>query len=420
MSAIGDRIELGRLILTLDPPQLHDRAGNAVRLRRQALDVLAFLAARAGNLVSKQALLDSVWADVVVTDDSVVQCIAEIRQVLGDDSHRIITTEHKRGYRLVVPPPADFPKLAPAANALRPDQSEFSQQIQFANSADGIRIAMAVAGSGPALIRMPHWMTHIAWDWQSAVLGPRIQGLAAALKLIRYDGRGTGMSDQSANCGTLEDWQCDLDAVVDAAGVERFGLLGVSGGAFTAIRYAVRHPKRVSCLILLSAAARGDVHRGVPVEHVAAFSRILHDGWAQDNQAFRQLMTSQLWPSATVAQMDSFNHLQRVSCSATTAARLLESIAATTVEGDLEQLRTPTLVLHGLHDARTPLEEGRLLAARIPGARLITFDSPNHTPLPGEPPYEPVQRAIIDFVSTHESHTARLQVVSSRPDSPGS
>jgi pimeloyl-ACP methyl ester carboxylesterase len=365
-------------------------AAHSLRCAPKTLSVLLHLARHAGAAVGKDELMQAVWAGVVVTDDSLVKCISEIRRVLSDDAHRIVRTEPKRGYRLML----DVPQGAARAEA------DFRQQIRFCETADGVKVAWAESGRGQPLVRAAHWMTHLDWDWRSGVFGPRIRALSSRFRFIRYDGRGYGLSGGVP--GTLDDWVTDLEAVVEAAGLQRCVVYGPSGGAAIAIRYAARHPERVSHLVLLGGFARGLLKRGQrspPRANVDALVRLIENGWGQDNDAFRQLMTSQFWPNATVEQMRSFNHLQRVASSPAAAAELARKINDFDATEDLAQVRCPTLVLHSPRDARVPFEEGQLIASSIAGARLEPFDSPNHTPLPDEPAFGQVGQAIVDFAS---------------------
>jgi pimeloyl-ACP methyl ester carboxylesterase/DNA-binding winged helix-turn-helix (wHTH) protein len=387
-------IALPGFVFDLEPPDLRSSAGASLTLRPQTLAVLACLARHPGELVSKDELMRSVWPDVVVTDDSLVQCVAELRKALGDNEHRVIRTEPKRGYRLVAQAQPQGPtgSLAP---------SDFKQDIHFATAPDGVRIAYALSGSGPPLVRAPHWMTHLDWDWRSSVLGPRIQAWSRKFRLLRYDARGLGLSDRNTIAESLDQWVDDLETVVDAAGLDRFALIGPSGGGMVAIRYAARHPRRVSHLLLIGATARGSRRRGEHSMSQADFDamvRLMEYGWGQDNAAYRQISTSMLWPGANVEQMQSFNHLQRVSCEPRAAADQLRATSQMDCIADLARVRCPTLVLHSPRDARVPFEEGRLIAASIPGARLEPFDSPNHTPLIGEPAFEQVGRLTEEFL----------------------
>ncbi len=382
-------IALPGLVFDLHHSELRTQAGERVPLRRQDLAVLSCLACNVDHVVTKDELMRAVWPNVVVTDDSLVQCIVELRRALGDDAHRTIQTESRRGYRLVSNRRASSGNGASETAGDR----EFHQDIRFATTADGVRIAYATSGNGPPLVRAAHWMTYLDWDWRSATFGPRIQALSRHSRLVRYDGRGYGLSDWDSPPGTLDDAVADLEAVVAAAGLESFALLGASGGSPIAIRFAARNPQQVSHLVLFGAFARGALRRGersISRDKWAAMMCLIEDGWGQDNPAFRQLITSLMWPGADAQQMASFNQLQRVSCSPKTAVALLNEIANFDVTEELPGVQCPTLVLHSPRDSRVPFEEGRLLASMIPGARLEPFDSPNHTPLLGEPAFEQV------------------------------
>ncbi|MEO8654317.1 MAG: alpha/beta fold hydrolase, partial [Ramlibacter sp.] len=106
----------------------------------------------------------------------------------------------------------------------------FRQQIRFATTSDGVKVAFAESGKGDPLVRAGHWMTHLEWDWQTPVWGPWLEALSARHHLYRYDSRGCGLSDRDIASITLDDLVADLEAVVDAAGLDRFALLGASQG----------------------------------------------------------------------------------------------------------------------------------------------------------------------------------------------
>ncbi len=387
------------ITLDFDRLELRDASGARVALRRQAMAVLHCLARQPDRTVTKDELMCAVWPGVVVTDDSLVQCVRDIRRALGDRDHRIVQTETRCGYRLVRPlSPTPTPAAGDAAAA-----PVFRQDIRFAvNESDGVRIAFAASGGGPStLVRAPHWMTHLEWDWCSAVYGPWIQRWSRHHRLIRYDPRGCGLSDRSVPWGTLDQQVRDLETVVDAAGLERFALLALSGGAAIAIRYAARHPGRVSHLLTLGGFARGLLHRRARARAsrtLDALCRLVEEGWGQDNPAFRQLFTSQMFPGANAQQSRSFNELQRVACSPQEAASLQRHVADFDATADLCEVRCPTLVMHSAHDARVPFEEGRLIASMIADARLEPIDSANHTPLKGEPAFEQINGLIDEFL----------------------
>jgi len=224
-------IELPGFVLDLRQCELRDRSGERVPLRPQAFAMLQYLAQRAGRLVTKDELMQAVWPGRVVTDDSLVQCIKLIRHVLGDDERRILQTEPKRGYRLVVA--ADTAAATPAAAA------RFHQDIRFAISSGGVRIAYATSGHGPPLVRAAHWMTHLEHDWCSPANGEWIQGLSRRYRLLRYDGRGWGLSDRGFATWSLDEQVADLEAVVDSAGFDRCGADRAAGASPSATRRAI-------------------------------------------------------------------------------------------------------------------------------------------------------------------------------------
>lgn len=409
MTAMDDNVghgtlTLGGLMLDLERRELRDASGAPATLRPQALAVLLHLARHTGQAVDKDELLQAVWGAVVVTEDSLVKCIGEIRRALHDHAHRIVRTEPKRGYRLI----ADAP--APVA----PAEADFRQEIRYCIAPDGVRIAYASSGAGRLLVRAAHWMLHLDWDWRSEAMGARIRELSQRFRLVRYDGRGCGLSDRDVLPATLDEHVGDLECVVDAAGLERFALLGISGGGATSIRYAARHPERVTHLVLAGATVLGALRRGVSPQHVDALARLMEDGWGLDNAAFRQLFTSQFWPGATPQQLDSYNQLQRLTCSPRAAAAMLRRNGNLDATADLPKVRCPTLVMHSPRDLMAPFEQGQLIAASIPGARLELLDTPNHTPLPGEPAFAQFMRAIDEFVDG-AGNVRSLPRVDSRP-----
>lgn len=267
----------------------------------------------------------------------------------------------------------------------------FRQQIRFATASDGVKIAFAASGEGHPLVRAGHWMTHLEWDWQPPVWRPMLESLGAHHQLYRYDSRGCGLSDREVGPVTLDKLVADLQAVVDAAGLDRFALLGASQGGAASIAYAARYPERVTHLVLLDAFARGALVRQpgpAARELLDAMARLVGAGWGQDNPAFRQMFTSQFFPGASREQADGFNDMQRLSCTPEHAERLVRAFAEIDAAPWLARVRCPTLVLHCRGDARVPFDEGRFVAAGIAGARFEPLDSINHIPLLGEPAFE--------------------------------
>ena len=276
------------------------------------------------------------------------------------------------------------------------------QQVRFVTSADGTRIAVASIGSGAPLVRAAHWLSHVEHDLASPVWRPWLEALSTQHNYIRYDQRGCGLSDADVREYSLDAWVADLEAVVDGLGLQRFPLIGMSQGGAIAVAYAARHPDRVSQLVLIGAYARGVLRRD-PSEaqrlEAATMVNLIRVGWGSDNDAFRQLFTSLFIPDGTPEQHQWWTELERLTSSAENAARMLETFYQVDVSELARQLDLPTLVLHPRGDARVPYEEGRRLAALIPGARFVTLDSRNHVLLAGEPAFDALLAELRGFLA---------------------
>jgi pimeloyl-ACP methyl ester carboxylesterase len=283
------------------------------------------------------------------------------------------------------------------------------QTIRFCTSADGARIAFATVGGGPPLVKAANWLNHLEFDWNSPVWRHWLRELGRDHTLVRYDERGCGLSDWSADEMSVEAWVRDLEAVVDALELERFPLLGISQGAPIAVAYAVRHPERVSHLVLYGGYLRGRSHRGLSpkqAEERDLMIRMVRVGWGQDNPAFRQVFTTLFIPDADREQIAWFNELQRVSATPENAARMLEAFDRIDVRSLASRVQAPTLVLHAKGDLRVPFAEGRLIASSIPGARFVPLDGRNHLLLESEPAWSRFLDAVRDFLGVPPGRSA--------------
>ncbi len=374
------------------------RGGTQIRLEPQAFDLLAFLVEQRERVVPKDEIVGRLWPERFISETALTTRVREVRKALGDTGkeQRYIRTAHGRGYRFVgevrspkeeavaaEPPPAPGQRPSAAIQG-RPGE----QQIRFCTSADGVQIAYATTGQGPPLVKTANWLSHLEFDWRSPVWRHWIEELSRDHMLVRYDERGCGLSDRSPEEFSFEGWVRDLEAVVDALGLERFPLLGISQGGAVAITYAVRHPERVTRLILYGAYARGRALRDPSpeaVEERRALMTLTRHGWGRDDPTYRHMFTMGFIPGASAEQMHWFNDLQRASTSPENAVRFMEEFDRIDVRGLLAQLDLPALVLHGRDDRRVPFEEGRRLAAAVAGARFVPLESQNHILLEDEP-----------------------------------
>jgi pimeloyl-ACP methyl ester carboxylesterase/DNA-binding SARP family transcriptional activator len=299
--------------------------------------------------------------------------------------------------RALAPPPQP-PPPAVTRDHMGPD---LHQEIRFCSTSDGVRIAYASVGEGPPLLKAANWLNHLEFDWESPIWRHVFRGLARDRRLIRYDARGNGLSDWDVDEISFEAYVRDLESVVDAAGVERFALLGISQGCAISVEYAVRHPERVTRLVLHGGYATGWRHDPDPAEvarREALQTLILH-GWGQDNPAFRQVFTSAFIPDGTPEQFHWMNELQRISISPHNAIRLQNALGIVDIRDRLPLVRVPTLILHSLWDARIPHARGRELAAGIPDARFVSLASRNHLILEHEPEFPRFLSVIREFLA---------------------
>ena len=373
----------------LDTQRYELRSGDAViRVEPQVFDVLTQLVRNHHRCVTKEELFDSVWGGRFVGEAALTSRIKAARRALGDDgeSQRYIRTVRGRGYQFVGTILVDDPSGTPAEPQPEPEPPR--QHIAFCRAADGVRLAYAVAGDGPPLVRAANWMTHLGYDVESPVWQHWVRDLSRNHRFIRYDERGCGLSDWEATDFTFDDWVTDLESVVEALGLERFPLLGVSQGGAVAVAYAARHPERVSALVLCSAYARGRAVRatGDDEKRAAALDlELARVGWGRDDPAFRQVFASQFQPDGTRADWAAFDQLQRRTTSPENAVRFLEQFSRIDVRDEAREVTCPTLIMHSRDDHRVPMRYGEELAALIPNSRLVALSSNNHLLTATEP-----------------------------------
>ncbi|WP_380781071.1 alpha/beta fold hydrolase [Sphingomonas sp. R86520] len=283
------------------------------------------------------------------------------------------------------PPTASTPVLVP--DPLTDRIVLHRQRISFGTAGDGVRIAYASVGEGPPLVKVPNWLNHLELDWDAPVWAPLFHDLARDHRFVRYDGRGNGMSDRDVADISFDAFVRDLEAVVDAAGLDRFPLLGISQGSAIAIEYAARHPERVSHLILWGGFASGWRVTGTPDvrKEREAILTLVRQGWGRSDPAYRKLVTWKFMPGASAEELDWFDIFQREAVSAENAVRFANVFADIDVRHRLAGVTVPTLVMHGRGDRNVPLAVGSALAAAIPGAEFVTLDTDNHMLLGREP-----------------------------------
>ena len=280
------------------------------------------------------------------------------------------------------------------------------QSIRFCTTADSARLAYATSGDGPPLVMSATWLTHLEHQWRSLAWRPWLDVFTQEHKVLRHDSRGCGLSDRNVGDLSFETWVRDLECVVDAAGFRRFAIVGTCWGGPIAVEYAVRHPERVSHLVLYGTYARGRMRRtDTPAE--AKRGSILGDltrlGWGQENHAFVQIWSSLFQPGGTPEHSRSWCDQMRAATSAETAIRLFQIASRTDVRDVAPKVRCPALIVHSERDMIAPIEEGRLLASLIPDSRFVQLDSQNHMLLADEPAWQQLVAEVRRFLAEPSS-----------------
>jgi pimeloyl-ACP methyl ester carboxylesterase/DNA-binding CsgD family transcriptional regulator len=287
------------------------------------------------------------------------------------------------------------------------ERREVEHRISFTTSFDATRIAFAIAGNGPPLVKVANYMSHVGYDWDSPVWVHWLEELTRSHTLIYYDERGSGLSDWNAEDISFEAWVRDLEAVVDASGLRRFPLFAMSQAGAVAVAYAARYPDKVSRLILHGAYARGWLKRDLTEEQIEEeqlMISLMRVGWGRENPAFRQVFAMQLFPDATTEQIRALEEQMRISVSPKNAVRMESEMHRIDVRDLAPQITIPTLVLHSREDEAVPFEEGRLLASLIPKAQFVALESKNHLLTEQEPAWQKFVAAVRGFFSDDESY----------------
>jgi len=274
------------------------------------------------------------------------------------------------------------------------------QKVQFCTAADGASIAYASVGQGAPIIKAANWLSHLELDWDAPIWSPLFRELARDHYFVRYDERGNGLSDWGVSELSQDAFVADLETVVEATELERFALLGISQGAAVSIEYAVRHPQRVSHLILFGGYAAGWRIGATPatIKEREAIMTLTSSGWGQDNPAYRQIFSSTFMPSATAEELSWFNEFQRRTTSPENAVRFLSAFGDIDVRNQLANVSVPTLVIHSLGDRRIPVTTGRDIAAAIPNAEFLSIESDSHLLLGREPASKAFVDAVREFI----------------------
>lgn len=380
------------------------RDGEPIALRGKVFDTLCVLVENHGRLLHKENMMKLVWPDSIVEENNLDHNISKLRRALGDgtNGNKFIETVPRVGYRFIaeVNPAPPRPKLHNIQEMPDPEEERLEQEIKFFTTKDGVRIAYAIGGSGPPVLRAVDWINHLDFEWKNPFMRRRLRQMMKRHTLIRYDQRGSGLSDWNVDDFSFERSIRDMEELVEHLALKSFTGMATCQGAAIATAYAIRHPEQVDGLILVGPFARGwPAPDSTMMEQFHALLTLIRLGWGKDNPAFRQLWTTLFMPDATREEMDWMNELQRVTASPENAVRMLAEFPKINILDQLPDVCCPTLVLHSRDDAAVPVSEGRLMASRIPGARFVELDSRSHQVGPGEPAWDEFVHEVSTFLA---------------------
>jgi DNA-binding winged helix-turn-helix (wHTH) protein/pimeloyl-ACP methyl ester carboxylesterase/class 3 adenylate cyclase len=377
------------------------RHGRALTLTPKAFALLVALVENAGHCLSKEQLLRRVWPDAVVAENNLAQNISQLRKVLqpdGEGDSCCIETVPRRGYRFraQVQRQAGAP-LSAAAAAAAPS-AEFPPELlrvpatKYAQSGD-LNIAYQTLGHGPLdLVFVMGWVSHLEYFWREPRFARFLRRLASFSRLILFDKRGTGLSDRVPvdELPTLEQRMDDLRAVLAAVGSERAALCGVSEGEPMSALFAATYPAQTLALVMIGTYAKRIRDADYPWAPTAAerelFFEHLREHWGGP------VGIEERAPSAAADPQfrEWWAEYLRMGASPGAALALTKMNAEIDVRQVLPTVRVPTLVLHRVGDRCLKVEEGRYVAAAIPGARYVELPGDDHLPFIGD------QDAIVD------------------------
>ena len=372
------------------------REGSEVPVEPQVFDLLHVLAQRAGQLVTKDDLVDTVWQGRIVSDVTIGSRISAARKAVGDNGtdQAIIRTIPRRGFSLVA-------QVSSNVAETQVSDATTKQTIRFATSKDGTQVAYAKSGKGPPLLRAGHFLTHLKKDWEGSVYQPMIATLSDAHTLIRYDQRGTGLSQADVDDLSLEAYANDMLAVADSAGLDRFPIFATSQGVPVSIHFAATYPERVSRLVLFGGFAQGRLVRedDLSRDDAEVLMTLISKGWGKPDGPFMSAFVSLFCPDASREERASIAESQLASATPEMAARIRRTIDQFDVTNRLGNVQAPTLILHSSGDAIHPLSQGRLLAGGIRGSEFQMVESNNHIILKSSPAWDEIVKATLEFIA---------------------
>lgn len=368
------------------------RDGREIELRPQATAVLRLLVEAEGAVVSKDQILSSVWPDVMAGEDSLYQCISEIRRAIDDDRRRVLRTVPRKGYLLSISSAAASIASGPLAR----------EPIRFVQSAD-VRLAWTAVGHGIPILKAPSWISNIESEVSGLVFGPFYNRLGERARVVHFDQRGSSLSSRTVADWSVDAMVDDMAAVADAAGLDRFFLFGPSQGGAFAIAFAARFPDRVLGIIARGAFATGWLVLGDEVEkrRYEVSKAIITSGWNEPNPEYRRFFTGLLIPDAPPEIAREMDKIQARAVDARSQLANMNLQARLDIRPLLPRITCPVMLLHSAGDLAVSVDRAVEMAAALPSCELRLLDGNNHIPVPGTAGFEQFMDAIDDFLDYH-------------------
>lgn len=368
--------------------------GLQIPIRNRALQVFLFLASKPNSVITSQEIESTVWKELVVTKDSLHQAIREIRKSIGDTERQVLKTIHRRGYQLI--PDAEVPIKTSHADAAK----IHSTTIQNTLSADQTKIAWRKIGNGQPILKASNWIADVDMAAGKLMYSEFYTWLASSYTFVRFDQRGTGLSDRNANDFSIDIMVADMKAIADAAKLDKFFLFGASQGAAYCIAFAKKYPERVLGLIFRGGMVVGPGASGDPAykKWLDTAKTVVQNGWDSGDHAYRRYFSSRIAAEADADVLADLDEIQRLSISADKVIRIFEFIDRMDLQNVASEIDLPTLIMHSRDDVMVPFSEGRRLHRLMPHARFVTLDGANHAVLPGTPAFNQVCEAMSSFI----------------------
>jgi pimeloyl-ACP methyl ester carboxylesterase len=302
---------------------------------------------------------------------------------------------------VAVQPPKQGVATASSPRGPQVTKAARDQHITFCRTADGVSLAVARVGRGMPLVCTPTWGTHLEYDWENPLRAKLWEFLADRFELIRYDGRGFGLSDRNVTEISLGTLQRDLETIVDTLDLRRYAFFSISTGSPAAIAHAASHPERVSKMVIHDGMVQG-VNTWWPAEAIRlvyGYAAIMGREWGSAALGLMRSTVADSVPSLSPEQAEWCANLLPKTTSQENALRYFSVFTDFDVAEWLARVCAPTLVLHCQHCRAARFQQALRISRSIPNARLVSLESDNLIPLPGEPAWPVFLGAIETFLS---------------------